>query len=280
MEHCTFTGQAHSGVTLVVRLHDEKPGYHTIRRNHFADRPEGDGNGYETIRIGTGAYRMVESHVTVEENLFEHCDGETEIISSKSCDNVFRANTFLHCKGTLTIRQGHRARVVDNVFIAGDTPGSGGLRVTGEGHVIAGNFFSGTTGRGGGAISLRAGVPGGQKGGYGQVTNTLIDGNTFVNNPGSLFAYDSGWKPDQGLALPENVTISNSLIQIPEGADPIVSQSKEPTGITWLNNLVVKSDHLETLPDGFSFAPGGSEWAQRSDPKPLSAKDVGASWME
>ena len=279
VERCAFAGQAHRGVTLVVRLQGEDPGQHTIRRNHFADRPEGDGNGYETIRIGTGDYRLVAAHVRVEQNLFEKCDGETEIISSKSCDNVFSANTFLHCRGTLTLRQGDRARVVDNVFIGGDLPGTGGLRVTGDGHVITGNFFAGTTGRGGWAVSLRAGVPGGRQGGYGQVTNTLIDANTFADNPGCLFAYDAGYKPDQGLALPEHVTIANTLIYLPDGAEPIVAQHTQPTGITWRNNLVVNADRTDALPEGFTPAPPTGEWTHRARPQPLTPRDVGPAWM-
>jgi len=36
---------------------------------------------------------MFRSKTTVAHNLFEQCDGEIEIISKKSCDNIYRDNT-------------------------------------------------------------------------------------------------------------------------------------------------------------------------------------------
>ena len=44
----------------------------------------------------------------MEQNFFDRCDGELEIISSKSCDNIYRGNTFLNCAGMLTLRHGNR----------------------------------------------------------------------------------------------------------------------------------------------------------------------------
>ena len=37
---------------------------------------------------------------------FDRCDGEVEIISSKSGGNIYRGNLFLQSRGTLTLRHG------------------------------------------------------------------------------------------------------------------------------------------------------------------------------
>jgi len=60
---------------------------------------------------------MRNSRAVVESNLFDRCDGELEIISSKSCENVYRHNTFLDCAGMLTLRHGNRCTVEGNFFI-------------------------------------------------------------------------------------------------------------------------------------------------------------------
>src|SRR6478609_11915550 len=53
VDHNYFTGQTHSGVTLVVWRSDLGPDYHEIDSNYFAGRPvpvnPTDSNGFETI---------------------------------------------------------------------------------------------------------------------------------------------------------------------------------------------------------------------------------------
>ena len=96
VDHCRFEGQNHSGVTVVVSLNDNgQAARHQIDNNAFMGRPAGNGNGFETIRIGVGARATTSAQVVVENNLFENCDGEIEIISNKSGDNVYRYNTCL-----------------------------------------------------------------------------------------------------------------------------------------------------------------------------------------
>ena len=70
----------------------------------------------ETIRIGTSANSMESSRTIVENNTFKNCDGEIEIISNKSANNIFRNNLFLESKGSLTLRHGNNALVEGNVF--------------------------------------------------------------------------------------------------------------------------------------------------------------------
>ncbi|WP_309723071.1 polysaccharide lyase 6 family protein [Armatimonas sp.] len=87
VDHCDFAGKTNLGTTLVVWLAGN-PNDHRIDHNHFGPRPELGTNGGETIRVGTSDWSMSVSRTIVEDNLFERCDGETEIISSKSCENL------------------------------------------------------------------------------------------------------------------------------------------------------------------------------------------------
>ena len=93
------------------------PNRHRIDHNHFGHRPPLRRNGGETIRVGNSWSSMSSSGTLVERNLFDRCDGELEIISSKSSDNVYRQNTLRACAGMLTLRHGNRCLVADNYFL-------------------------------------------------------------------------------------------------------------------------------------------------------------------
>jgi len=280
VENCYFSGQTHSGVTVCVWLGGDNPASHVIRRNHFANRQPGNGNGFETIRIGTSDNSMKNARCVVTENLFEQCDGEIEIISNKSCENEYTRNTFLRCSGCLTLRHGNRCTVENNVFIGDDAKDVGGVRVIGEGHRVAGNYFSGTKGRAGGAISLQAGIPDSALNGYFQVKDCLIENNTFVDNPGTLFALDEGYGSRGCKLLPQGVTISNNLMVISEGADPMIEAANPPTGIEWDKNVMVGPKADIALPPRIQAAADiPPDWTPRTKPQPLKPADVGPEWM-
>ena len=134
-----FQNQDHSGVTVVVWRDTPDPDFHTIDGNHFTDRPVGDGNGFETVRIGTSDESESKSFSVVENNLFERVDGEIEIISNKCGGNIFRHNTFRESAGTLTLRHGHGNLVDGNFFLGFGKDGSGGVRVIGENQIVVNN---------------------------------------------------------------------------------------------------------------------------------------------
>src|SRR5687767_10955912 len=107
VDHNFFKGKNHAGITLEV--FPSVNSQHRIDHNHFADRPRGNANGWETIRIGLSGIQTRSAKATVEDNLFERTDGELEIISNKTSDNVIRNNTFRGANGTLTLRHGKGA---------------------------------------------------------------------------------------------------------------------------------------------------------------------------
>lgn len=233
VDHNYFSNQNHSGVTVTVWRSDSGPDNHQIDHNYFADRPEGNGNGWETIRIGTSAESLSDSFTVVENNLFERTDGEIEIISNKSGSNTFRYNTFRESSGTLTLRHGDGNRVEGNFFLGEGTNGSGGVRVIGEDQTVINNYFQDLDGRAGGAISISGGVPGSELNEYYQVKNAVIAHNTIVSVTDAAIKLDDGIGSSGRTLLAENVTIANNLIS---NASPYF-EGAEGSGWTWEGNM-------------------------------------------
>lgn len=232
VDHCRFSGQTNSGVTLVAWL-DDQPAEHRVDHNHFLDRSEGDGNGFETIRLGTSGTSSTNARIVVEHNLFERCDGEMEIISNKSNENVFRNNTFKASAGTLTLRHGHRAQVIGNRFIGEGKARTGGLRIIGEGHLVADNLFQGLDDRADGAISLTAGIRNTKPSGYQHVRDVLILNNTVVGVQGAGITLDWGHGKRDRWLLPERVRVEGNLFLACEDG---VIEGLQGEGWIWTGN--------------------------------------------
>ncbi len=233
VDHNYLKGKTNVGTTLVVWLEsgsNARPLYHRIDHNHFGPRPPLGQNGGETIRIGTSTNSMQDAFVTVERNLFERCDGESEIISVKSGANTIRANTFFRSRGALTLRHGNGSRVEGNVFLGQRVDGTGGVRVIGEDHVVVNNYFELLGGTGyESAIALMNGVPDSPLNRYFQVRNVVISHNTIVRARDAL-TIGAGADSERTLP-PEGVVFHNNVI-LSEG-NTIVDQQAEPVDMTW-----------------------------------------------
>ena len=239
VDHCRFEGQNHEGVTLVVRLDDNgQAARHQIDHCAFLNRPPGqDSNGHEMIRIGTSARHHISAQCIVENNLFQNCDGEIEIVSHKSGDNIYRYNTFRNCAGTLTLRHGSGAVVDGNFFLGENKNRSGGIRVVDEDHVIVNNYIADIDDRADAAISLAAGITDGPANGYQPVRNVDIFNNTIVDVGGGavIFDWDFG-DIEQGRVkdqLPENISFVNNLIR----SSRTLFEGQEGSGYVWDNNI-------------------------------------------
>lgn len=239
VDHNRFQAQNHSGVTVVVWLDGVNPARHQVDANHFVDRAEGTGNGFETIRLGTSEVGDTNAFVTVENNLFERTDGEIEIISNKSNDNTFRYNTIRESAGTITLRHGHRATVEGNFILGDGKADSGGVRVIGEDHRIVNNYIADIDDRADGAISITAGIPDTEPSGYQQVKNALIANNTIVNVEGAAISLDWGYGQRDRTLLAENVTVANNLLWSTHAP---IFEGQEGQGWTWQNNLAYGSE--------------------------------------
>lgn len=239
VDHNHFEGQNHSGVTLVVRLDEKKAGHHHISHNYFGPRITGNGNGFETIRIGTGSYSGVRANVIVEHNLFEGCDGEMEIISNKSIGNTYRFNTFLKSAGTLTIRQGSEVVVAHNHFIGEGKNATGGVRVIGTEHLIYSNRFESLGGRADGVLSITAGTvleKGKKLTSYPQVQNVIVAGNQLSDNRGPAIALHWGLGKKGKVLEAENLLFIDNLFDASMSGSPLID-GNENDRIHWSNNI-------------------------------------------
>ena len=237
VDHNSFLDQQNIGPQVVAWLDESPamtPALHQIDSNHFGDRPEGWDNGFETIRLGDSDTSLVSAQITVENNLFQRVDGEIEIISSKSGDNIFRHNTFRESNGTLTLRHGDGATVEGNFFLGEGVEGSGGIRVVGQDHVIINNYIADVDDRADGAISFAAGVPNSPLNGYKQVDNVLVAHNTIVNVEGAGITFDWGIGSSGRSLLPTNLMIEGNLIS--STASPLF-EGTEGAGYTYADNI-------------------------------------------
>ena len=184
IDHNHFSTKRNKGVTLAVRLDspESRQNDHRIDHNYFGPRPTLGSNGGETLRIGTSRFSKTFSNTIVESNYFDRCNGEVEIISNKSCGNIYRNNVFFESRGTLTLRHGENNLVDSNVFIGNRKPNTGGIRIINADQTVTNNYASGLTGhRFGGALVLMNGIYNSPINRYDQAKNIQIRNNTFIN---------------------------------------------------------------------------------------------------
>lgn len=245
VDHCYVAGKRHNGTTLVIWLNGEK-NYHIIDSNYFAYRPELGVNGGETIRIGTSDYSQTDSYSLVENNYFERCNGEIEIISNKSGHNTYRYNTFYECEGTLTLRHGKFAEVYGNFFLGNNKPNTGGVRIIDEDHKVYNNYFQDLKGSGyRSALTMMNGVPDSPLNRYFQVKRAEVVNNTFVHCE-NTFKIGAGVDDEKTLPpldckIVNNVVLSNYQV---------IDYDDEPINMIYENNIMYGSSLGITQPDG------------------------------
>jgi len=232
VDHCFFANKTTEGPTLQIEVDAKEPNYHQIDSNHFGYRPPLGRNGGETIRVGYSHQSMSNSRTTVERNLFERCDGEIEIISSKSGENVYRGNTFRECAGTLTLRHGDRNVVDGNFFLGGGKKDSGGIRIIGEDHVVTNNYIEGVTR---GAFWITAGVPNSALNQYYVAKRALIAFNTVVDSAGPYLDLANGLGGAGRTLKPEGVVVANNLFVVGTAGQLLIGE--EGLGWKWQGNL-------------------------------------------
>ena len=232
VDHCNFAGKKNQGTTLVVWV-AKKLGEHRIDHNHFGPRPFLGKNGGETIRVGTSDVSELNNRTIVEENYFEQCNGEAEIISNKSCENIYRHNLFERCKGALTLRHGHRCTVDGNIFLGHEERGTGGVRIIGSNHRVTNNYFEGLRGDAERAsICLMSGIPDSPLNRYAPVKNALIAHNTFIDCKVSMeFGVRSSKKIS---AIPQDCRVSHNAFM--PGKWELFRVEQKPINFTWIGN--------------------------------------------
>ena len=291
-DHNYLVGKSNAGVTMAVRLNspESQENYHRIDHNYFGHRPILGSNGGETLRIGTSKYSLTVSGTTVENNFFERCNGEVEIISSKSGSNVFRGNVFLESRGTLTLRHGNDNLIENNIFLGNSKGHTGGIRVINKRQTVRNNYLSGLTGhRFGGGLVIMNGVPDSPINRYHQVEDSRVENNTIIDVHHIELAAGSD---QERSAVPVRTTFSGNLIVNTEKRDSIAVHD-DISGIAFSGNI---ADGVAKLPSDSGFEQRGVKLAQADngllhpeasslasvgvarDLKVLQRSDTGPSW--
>ncbi|WP_340678212.1 polysaccharide lyase 6 family protein [Paraglaciecola sp.] len=291
-DHNHLEGKSNAGVTMAVRLNSEasQQNHHQIDHNYFGPRPILGSNGGETLRIGTSHFSLSDSFTVVENNFFDRCNGEVEIISNKSGSNTFRNNVFFESRGTLTLRHGSGNLVENNVFLGNGVDHTGGIRVINGNQTIRNNYLSGLTGtRFGAGFVVMNGVPNSTINRYHQVENALIENNTLIDVTNIGLAAGSD---DERTAVPLNSQFKRNVIINQDKQDPFHILDKV-SGITFADNVISQTTASE-INSGFSVSSSELEQADNGlwypkDPKlaelgasrslqPITKEQVGVSW--
>lgn len=151
-DHNTFDGKAAKGNYISFGGTKGISQHVTVDHNYFKNIKNKGENGTEAIRIGLGAVSKTSGFAIIEYNLFENCDGDAEIISSKTSDNIIRYNTIKSSTGSISLRQGARGQVYGNTILGDNKRDgkstTGGIKVYGPDHSIHDNYIEKCTGQG------------------------------------------------------------------------------------------------------------------------------------
>lgn len=250
LDHCYIAGKSNRGPSIRVDLegNESVKNYHRISNNYFGPRPPKGGPSAETIQIGNSSTSMSPSYTTVENNFFDHCNGEVEVISSKSNFNEFRNNVFYKSEGSLVTRHGNYCTVDGNYFIGDEnSPHVGGVRLIGTGHWVTNNYFYNLRGDIFRApLALMNGIKKPTINRYFQVTDVVVAYNTWVNCT-SPWQIGVGSNLDQKDVLPaseirsetpKRTLLANNIIYNTTGDTEPILRYDSSEGIDFESNII------------------------------------------
>ncbi len=202
----------------------------------------------ETIQIGNSSTSMTPSYTLVANSLFDRCNGEVEVISSKSNFNEFRGNVFGKSQGSLVTRHGNYCIVDGNYFIGDeDSPQVGGVRLIGTGHRVTNNYFYNLHGEiFRGPLAMMNGIRQPAVNRYFQVTDVVVAYNTWVNCS-SPWQFGVGSNVDQKEVLPRSeirsetpirTLVVNNVIYNSEGDEMPIIRYDSIDGIDFKSNVI------------------------------------------
>ncbi|USQ95872.1 polysaccharide lyase 6 family protein [Caulobacter sp. RL271] len=291
-DHNHLQGKLNNGVTLAVVLSsvESQQNHHHIDHNYFGPRPPLGSNGGETIRVGTSQFSRTRSLTVVEDNYFEGCSGEVEIVSNKSGGNIYRRNVFVRSQGSLVLRHGDGNLVEDNVFLGGGLAHTGGVRVINAGQTVRNNYFHGLRGDGfTAALVMMNGVPNSPLNRYNQVLDARIEKNVFVDVKQVLF----GAGADQERTLPPARSTLSGNVFLGAGDEAIFKAEAPIDGLAFVGNTVdgvapptdasgfeAKAIGRQTLPDGRVYPDAAARQALglQAPVKLLAREETGVAW--
>lgn len=245
-----IAGKTNRGPTIRVDLQGNESinNHHQIVNNHFGPRPPKGGASGETIQIGNSYSSMSPSYTKVANNLFEECNGEVEVISSKTNFNEFRNNVFYKSEGSLVTRHGNYCTIDGNYFIGdGKNENIGGIRIINTGHWVTNNYFYNIKGKNfRSALAVMNGIPKSPLNRYNQVTDVVVAYNTYINCD-SPWQFGVGQNLNQQEVLPESeirsarpirtIVANNVIYNEKDDASPIIEHDRAD-GVTFISNAI------------------------------------------
>ena len=266
IDHCYIAGKANVGPTLRVEIGGNRniKNFHKIVNNHFGPRPRKGGPKGETIQLGNSFTSMSPSNTIIANNLFEECNGEVEIISSKTNFNIFKNNVFYKSEGSLVTRHGNYCTIDGNYFIGdGTNENYGGIRLINTGHTVTNNYFYSIIGENfRSPLAVMNGIPKSPLNRYNQVTDVRVAFNSFVNCASPL-QFGVGTNVSQADVLPKSeirsaapkrTEVANNIIYNDKGDGSTVIAHDKIDEITFSNNLVNNKNSFIDSIGGFKVA--------------------------
>lgn len=263
ISNCTFLEKKNMGCLLVVWMEDGIVPEHSILNNYFYrpythyDDAGKARNGQESIRIGTSDFSMSPAKCIVKGNHFYRCNGErAEIISNKSCFNLYEGNLFEEGEGSLTLRHGNDCVVRGNYFLSGGKTEVGGVRIIGERHLVENNYFFNLTGTNyKSALCVVKGESNAALNGYWTAKDCTVKDNLFVDCLQG-FVINYGVRDTQDSA-PVNLKVSgNTVISSKSYMIAVNVLDGTPSdAVVWENNIIYGGTQKGVKLDKVSSAP-------------------------
>jgi poly(beta-D-mannuronate) lyase len=227
LDHCSFSGKTNKGPTVVVNYlqgSDYIKGsdvaqstYHYIHHNYFGYRTYSD-NGGEQLRVGVSATSGTRGYNLIEYNYFENTKIEAEVISNKSCNNIYRFNSLHANDGALVLRHGTNCIVYGN-YINGlsDTKISGGIRIVNPNQTVFNNYIEKIEGGDKSPmkapIVIMSGIDGADINEYYPADNAICAFNIINNSIGDYIKIGIGNNnKGRSFVAPQHVAIDDNIL--------------------------------------------------------------------
>ena len=228
VDHCWFSGQRDIGPSLYIEVDRDKPNHAVVESCFIGNRRRGNGNRWETLRIGHSEQQAFRSSSLITRNFFYKCDGENEMISNKSTGNKYLHNTFVDNRGELTLRHGDEAWIEGNFFDDAGNVGAPGIRVIGSRHVIVNNYLR----RLRFGLNIYAAEANPEPRGYARVEDAIIAFNT-LDGCREPFLIGTSGRP----VPPRNVRIAYNLVKAADGTS-ILAYANPSSDVKYEGNLM------------------------------------------
>jgi poly(beta-D-mannuronate) lyase len=329
VSYCYFLGKTNQGPYLVVRYKTDKDfiagsdaapsTHHHIHHNYFGYRTLSQSNGGEDLRIGDSRTSFTKGFNIIEYNYFEEARKEAEVISNKSCDNIYRFNSFYANDGAMCLRHGVRCFVYGNYFNGKtDRNESAGIRIVNGQQTVFNNYLENLESGDKGfkaPIVIMAGLEGSELNEYYAADNAIVAYNTVYNSNGPAIKLGIGnTSKGKALVAPRNVVITGNIMVDIKGSNenPIVISEVASTydgndnfytnGTTYAKGFIYKKSKdfsmkngligcdktidksiIETINDRLEIHQiklSEKEITQFNPNWKLEKKDVGVSWIK